>query len=367
MAQYADKLTESHKALLTAYDSFYMNIYPTRRTWGAPEWYYEATKKTAASAELTEDGNGCITGGPINGVPFPLPKNAQEIVINHNVRWRGIGHKERHAVIVSVTRGGELDITKNIDRIFFRWDNPKYTEKDMDNVMWYFKQETLSPPRMAGRVLLVHETLNQNIEARRAWLYSPGQRRVRRAPEYGYDNPFEGTDGMMTVDQNDTYSGSPERYNWKIIGQKEMYIPYNAYRVNSKELKYKDIFTPSHPDPQYLRYELHRVWIIEGALKDNARHLYKRRTYYVDEDSWTIFVGDLYDNQDKLWRIDEGHNFQYYNIPCTWTGWEFHYDLQLGRYVGNWGRNEEPFVPDYTTAPPEEIFDPGALRRSGKR
>jgi hypothetical protein len=367
MAQYADKLTESHKALLKAYDSFYMNIYPTRRTWGAPEWYYEATKKTAANAELVAGGNGFQTGGPIGGVPFPMPTDPVEIIWNHITRWRGIGHSQRHTDIISVTRSGELSITKNIDRIIFRWDNPAYTDKELANVIWYFKQETLSPPRMAGRVLLVHETLNQNAEARRAWLYSPGQRRVRRAPEYGFDNPFEGADGMMTVDQNDTYSGSPERYDWKLIGKKEMYIPYNAYRVNSKDLKYKDIFTPLHPNPQYLRYELHRVWVVEGTLKEGARHLYKRRTMYVDEDSNTIHAVDLYDNRDQLWRIDENHNFQYYDVPCTWTGWEFHYDLQLGRYVGNWGRNENSFIPDYTTSPDEGIFDPGALRRSGKR
>jgi hypothetical protein len=367
MAQYADKLTESHKALLTAYDSFYMNIYPTRRTWGAPEWYYEATKKTAANAELVAGGNGIETGGPIGGIAFPLPKDGLEVIWNHIIRWKGYGHKERQASIISVSRGGELNVTKNIDRVFFKWDHPEYTEKELNNIIWYFKQETLSPPRMAGRVLLVHETLNQAAEARKAWLYSPGQRRVRRAPEYGFDNPYEGSDGLMTIDQNDLFTGSPERYHWKLLGKREMYIPYNAYRANSLNVSNKEFFTPLHPNPKYLRYELHRVWVVDANLKEESRHLYKRRTFYVDEDSNAIAACDLYDNRDKLWRVDENHNFMYYDIPFSWTGWEVHYDLQLGRYVGNWGDNEKTRYPDYTTALDEGVFDPGTLRRSGKR
>ena len=165
------------------------------------------------------------------------------------------------------------------------------TEEELDNVIIFFKEKTVAPARLAGRVLLVHETLDQEKENRKAWVYNPGQRRVRRAPNVAFDNPRSGSDGLMTSDQYDMYNGSPQRYNWELVGKREMYVPYNAYKVHSDKLKYKDYIKPLHADPEYLRYELHRVWVVEATLKEGMRHQYKRRTFYIDEDSWQIVVG----------------------------------------------------------------------------
>ena len=65
----------------------------------------------------------------------------------------------------------------------------------------------MAPARLAGEVLLVQETLDQSIENRRAWVYNPGQRRVRRAPNVAFDNPGTNSDNLRTSDQFDMYNG----------------------------------------------------------------------------------------------------------------------------------------------------------------
>ena len=242
---------------------------------------------------------------------------------------------------------------------------PGTTEEDLDNMAFFYKQTVLSPARLAGGILLVHETLDQIKEPRMAWLYNPGQRRVRRAPNVAYDNPGTASDGMRTTDQMDMFSGATDRYDWKLVGRKEFYIPYNSYYLHSPELKYKDILTALHPNPEYLRYELHRVWVVDATLRDGARHIYKRRTFYIDEDSWHVMVVDQYDNRDQMWRVSEGHCILYYDTFNFWTTLESHVDLQAGRYIVIGLDNEDQMYRtlDFT----KSDFAPSALRREGRR
>jgi Protein of unknown function (DUF1329) len=364
MSEYADKLSEGHKALLKTYpDTYKLNIYQSRRTAAAPQRIYDATKRIAATAKLTADGNG-VTGA-IEGIPFPVPENGLEVIWNHILRWRG-NYVERNVSQAAPTRGGDYTLVKFRDKVSILYSHEGMTEEKMNNIVLYFKQEVVAPARLAGGILLGHETLNQNTEKRKAWLYNPGQRRVRRAPNVAFDNPGTASDGMRTNDQLDMYNGSPERYSWELIGRKEIYVPYNNYKISSPELKYKDILTPVHINQDYPRYELHRVWVVEATLKDDARHIFKRRTFYVDEDSWQILVVDQYDNRDQLWRVSEGMAINYYDVPALWTTLEIHTDLQAGRYLV-FGLDNESNPYDFNTPISDSEFSPSALRREGKR
>jgi uncharacterized protein DUF1329 len=364
MFDYVDKLSEGHKALLKTYPETYkLNIYKTRRTASAPQQIYDATKRIASTAKLTADGNG-VTGA-IGGIPFPLPENGLEVIWNHLLRWRG-NYIERHIAQVAPTRSGDYTLVKLIEKISVLYHQEGMTEEKMNNIIFSFKQEVVGPARLAGTIFLGHETMNQNKEKRKTWIYNPGQRRVRRAPNVEFDNPGTASDGMRTNDQLDMYNGSPERYNWKLIGKKEIYVPYNNYKISNSDLKYKDIITPLHINQDYPRYELHRVWVVDATLKDNARHIFKRRTFYIDEDSWQVLIVDQYDNRDQLWRVSEGMSMNYYDVPVLWTTLEVHTDLQAGRYLVFGLDNEsEPY--DFDTVIPDSEFSPSALRREGKR
>lgn len=364
MAQYADQLNAGQMEMLKNYPDFKMKIYPTRRSSSVPARIYEATKKNATTVALIEGGNG-LTGGT-GGYPFPIPQNGLEVIWNHVTRYRG-ETTDRTFAFANPTRSGAYTLGKEHSNVWWRFMAEGMTDDKLNNDLLMFKQELLAPPRDAGRVLLVHDTLDQEKEGRRAWTYNPGQRRVRRAPNIAFDTPGVGSDGQRTTDDYDMYNGSPVRYEWKLIGKKEMYIPYNNYQLHSDQLKYKDIIKPQHLNADYLRYELHRVWVVEANLKDEFRHIYKKRIFYIDEDSWHIAATTKYDNQNKLWRYSEGYLINYYDVPVTWLTAEVHHDLLSGRYQVLYLDNEEKNTFIFDKKFSAKDFSTNALRRSGRR
>ena len=349
--------------MLETYPGLRMPVYPTRRSASVPQRIYDATRKIAATAKLVDGGNG--VAGAVIGIPFPIPKNGLEAIWNHLLRYRG----ETVACTIgqaAVTRGGAYTLVKQSLEIELRYSLPGMTLEKLGNRMILFKQKTLAPARLAGDIVLVHETMNQVREPRNAWTYNPGQRRVRRAPNIAYDNPGTSSDGLRTADQLDMFNGAVDRYDWKLVGKREMYVPYNSYRLHGADLAFTDILKPLHVNPEHLRYELHRVWIVEATLKTGASHIYKRRTFYIDEDSWQILVADIYDNRDQLWRVSEAHAINYYEKPLVWPTLEVHTDLQAGRYLAFGLDNEFPMC-TWDSRLRSRDFTPAALRREGRR
>jgi len=216
-------------------------------------------------------------------------------------------------------------------------------------------------------VLLVHETIDQAKEPRRAWVYNPGQRRVRRAPNVAFDNPGTNADNLRTDDNFDMYNGSPQRYDWKLVGKKEMYVPYNAYHLQDGKLRYTELLRRNHINQDFARYELHRVWVVDSTLKPGQSHIYSRRTLYVDEDSWQILAVDCYDSRGQLWRVQEGHAMNYFNLPSLWTSLELIMDLSNGRYLALGLQSEERGSYDFNVKLTPADFQPSVLERMGIR
>ncbi|MGH8308340.1 MAG: DUF1329 domain-containing protein [Steroidobacteraceae bacterium] len=365
MNQYAGKLTEGHKKLLQTYKGTYkMNVYPTHRSAAFPERIYEATKRVATTAQLAPGGNGVLNA--TIGIPFPIPKEGVELFWNHVLRYRADSAARRFGQ-APVTAGGSYTMVEFKDEFLFQYAQPGMTPEKLDNVIIYFIQETVAPARLAGEILLVHETLDQSKENRRAWIYNPGQRRVRRAPNVAFDNPGTNADNLRTSDQYDIYNGSPERYEWKLVGKKEMYVPYNSYKLHSNTLKYSDILKKNHINQDHARYELHRVWVVDSTLKAGTSHLYARRTLYVDEDSWQILAVDCYDRRGQLYRVQEGHVINYYDVPTLWTTLELVMDLSNGRYLALGLDNEEARTVDFSIKRTVTDYQPQVLQRRGVR
>jgi hypothetical protein len=364
VAQYAGKLTEGHKALFKTYPDYKMVVYPTHRSAAVPDRIYEATKRNAATAKLVPDGNGFT--GAIGGTPFPIPQSGVEVFWNHVTRFRGVGASLQVGQ-APMTSGGGYTLVNFKEQYYFLYYEPGITEAGLDNILLYFTQETTAPARLAGEVLLVQETLDQAKESRRAWIYNPGQRRVRRAPNVAFDNPGTNADNLRTTDQFDMYNGSPQRYDFKLVGKKEMYVPYNSYRLQSEKIKYSELLTKNHINQDLARYELHRVWVVDSTLKPGQNHLYSRRTLYVDEDSWQILAIDCYDARGTLYRVQEGHPINYYELPAINTDLELVMDLSNGRYLALGLQNEEPKSYDYSVKLSAADFQPSVLERRGIR
>jgi hypothetical protein len=365
MGQYANKLTEGHKKLLQTYrNTFKMNVYPTHRSGAAPQRIYDATKRIATTAQLASGGNGVTNAG--EGIPFAIPKSGVEVFWNHVLRYRG-DVIVRQIGQAPVTAGGDYTMVKFRDETMVAYSLPGAKSETLDNIIAYFIQETTSPARLAGEVLLVHETLDQSKENRKAWVYNPGQRRVRRAPNVAFDNPGTNSDNLRTSDQFDMYNGSPQRYDWTLVGKKEMLVPYNSYKLGSNSVKYTDILKKNHINPDLARYELHRVWVVDSKLKPGQSHLYSRRTLYVDEDSWQILAVDCYDSRGQLYRVQEGHVINFYDVPAIWTVLETVYDLSNGRYLALGLDNEESRSRDFSQKRTTADYSVAALQRRGVR
>ncbi len=365
LEHYKDKLTAGQIAMFKTYPgSYQMPVYQTRRTAAAPQWVYDNTLKNATSAKLQEGGDGFSDA--FGGIPFPIPQNGVEAVWNHLARYRGT-HLVQPLNEASVDTNGNFTMYKYQQEVLFNYYDQKSSFAELQNVMFHYFSVALSPPRSAGEVDLVYETMDQVKEPRLAWAYEPGTRRVRRAPTLAYDTPGD-SDGLMTLDSKDMFNGSPDRFDWKLIGKKEIYIPYNNYKMTQAGLAYKDILKPGHLNPVYTRNELHRVWVVEGTLKANARHLYSKRTLYFDEDSWQIVLADQYDGHGELWRVSISYLINYYNLPTIWSAVDVFHDLQSRRYVAQKLDSEEPRGIDFDLPnPPSDYFNPAELRRRGTR
>lgn len=365
--QYRDKLSPGQQALFATHEGYKMDIYPTRRSCGHPQWVYDATRKNATTARLDSDRIYLKSGW--HPILFPIPKDGAEAVWNHIYSFLAEGWIENNAVIAP-TRAGDMTVSQfrlTSRALIF---DPKIESLDeAQGRSTLVVVERLSPARLAGSVVLVHEMVN---DERRAWIYNPGQRRVRRAPTVAYDNPLAGTEGLMTTDQSRMFTGIIGRFDWKLVGKREMLVPYNVFDINHGEgLTYQEILSGQYPRRDLIRYELHRVWVVEGTVAPGKRHLYQKRVMYLDEDTWLAVVQDMYDKQGELWRVQEGFLTHLPEVPtCNLQG-TITYDLVAERYVVDGLKTEEE-PDDYLAGrlgeiPDESFFTPDALRRIGRR
>ncbi len=362
--EYADKLGVGQKALFDKYpDTYFMDVYTSRRTTSFPQRTYDMTAENGKVTTLAENGEGVVNSA--EGFPFPFPENAYELMWNHKLKFKGIGGV-RYNTQVAPTADAKYSVTVIREELLGLYYKEGETSETINNILLYFFQEVESPARLAGNILLVHETLNQQVLPRQAWIYNPGQRRVRRAPNVAYDNPGTASDGLRTNDMTDMFNGAMDRFDWKVIGKQEMYIPYNSYGAHAEGITYDDFIRPGHLNQELMRYELHRVWVVEANLKEGMRHINPKRTFYLDEDSYQIVLIDHFDARGELWRASEAHCINYYDVPTFWSTVEAHYDLQSGRYVTQGLDNTLPVNTFNVELNPSQ-FTPQALRSRGRR
>ena len=364
--EYAEFLSDGQKELFKAYpDTYEMPIYQSRRSASLPQFVYDETAKNAVMAELIQGGNG-VKNAAI-GIPFPIPQNGVEAIWNHILRYRGETVK-RFGGQAPVTASGDYNVIGFDEELIQKYSAKDATREKLleENVISKFKQSVTSPARLAGTALLVHETMDQIREPRQAWTYNTGQRRVRRAPNVAYDAPGTASDGLRTSDDFDMFNGAPDRYNWELKGKQELYVAYNNYHLHSDKVKYEDILKPGHINPDLTRFEKHRVWVVEATLKPEFRHIYQKRVFFIDEDSWQIQVADMYDNRNELYRVGISHGINYYEVPTQWSTLDVYHDLNSRRYLALGLDNEEKMY-EFNVDLKDREFTPEAMRRAGRR
>ncbi|MGK2915837.1 MAG: DUF1329 domain-containing protein, partial [Porticoccaceae bacterium] len=273
--------------------------------------------------------------------------------------------------IAAITSNGAYEVNKLSVQIHWAWSDPNnkietYNPSEPGAGFSYYQLIT-APAKQAGQVVLAKDPIIFVDQFRQAWTYSPGQRRVKRAPQIVYDNPLTSSDGLATTDQKYGFNGPNDRFEWKLEGRQEMYIPYNAYKLHTADIKVKDIITKEGRLNQDLaRYELHRVWKLVGTLREGTSHDYGKRVFYLDEDSWWLSIMDGYDRRNELWRYYELHPVTYTDTGFMAATIENQYDMNAGRMV-ILGLDNEDGAPDFTWRAEPSYFTPGSIRRGGVR
>jgi len=364
--QYAQHLTEGQLAMFKRYpDSYRMQVYEGRREFAYPEEVCERAKWNALNAEIVDDGLG-YSG--LGFIPFPIPQNAMEVLWNHQLPFREWTQDEIRD-IAAVTASGSIGWGRARGRCLSPSNDlsPGVRSSTSDPVSAYCITETLLPQTERGNISLAHEPYNYRQGARTAWSYNTGTRRVRLAPGYGYDQPLGGSNGLMTIDEDRLFNGAPDRYDWKLVGKQEIYIPANGYKLQGKEVRYDQLLQPNHPDPQFLRYELRRVWVLEATVKAGARHLYGKRRLYLDEDTWHAVMADNYDSRGVLWKHAILNYYYHPDISAWMSGTSFFHDLNSGGYIGYALTNERERAGILNRGDmPASMFTPDRLRAMGR-
>jgi hypothetical protein len=342
--KYAEQLTPGQQSVFKANPDYKMDVYPTHRSCAFPDFVVENTRRNVKEAKLGADGNS-LASGVLPGLPFPATDNGLEAIWNHLLRYTGIGYDTPVVrTLVSPRPGSDTWIDTITDTTMFFPLNKKGAHKPTDFGATFLDGyvKFITPAAMAGQAMVQRSIFAEQQET---YFYFPGQRRVRRMPTYAYDAPMLGFENQMMVDASFTFNGNPDRYDWKLVGAKNMLMPYNAFAMYDNELKVSEVAGPKSVTQKARRYELHKVYVVEATVKSGLRHSAPKRTFFLDADTYLALVADDYDAQGKLWKHRESYAMPVHELQgaCALVPYA-QYDLQSGRYFLDFVTAETPAV-----------------------
>jgi hypothetical protein len=365
VAQYADKLPEGARALFARFPDYRMTVYPTRRSAAAPQSVYDAIFRNATRAHAASEGIAYGIEGAAGGIPFPIPKNGFEVMWNHLLAFWGPA-RETHISTYVISAAGDIDRTAAYREVAdFPYYYPGATPENFGN--YYFKtlRVTDAPAVKFGEGYLAWQPINTERYKFAAWRYIPGERRARRGPSLSYDTPDPDASGFETLDEYYLFFGGLDRYDFKLVGKTEMYVPYNNNRLYT--LPVNQVLGRNHANPDALRYELHRVWVVEATLAAGKHHIAPKRRFYIDEDTWFAVYAESWDEDGHLWKFGHATMYVVPDLPAVILGSQFIYDLTLGGYVYGFAFNGDPLQYKVTPPHPATALTPEALVSQGAR
>ena len=332
--KYADKL-DAQVELFKKFPNYRMDIYPTHRTTVLPKHYLDNTLKNATSCKTDPAGNALE--GCYGGVPFPIAKTGAEMMWNHLFTWNGYFNKANFmSYVVSADGTVTLQSINEAYQKYPMFDPTRTTPAKPDDVFWGYRSDLTAPARRRGEKLLILDAVDNLRVGRRVWQYIPGQRRVKLAPDLAYDTPNPNGGGALAIDEAKGFLGALDRYEWKLIGKKEKFIMSNNFKVEDFHVcPVEKLYTKGFPNPDCVRWELRRVWQVEGKLRPGFRHIYPRRVLYWDEDGYAGGTSENYDASGHLYRFITVISYPYYDATGFDSGATFGIDLQTGVWASN--------------------------------
>lgn len=363
MEQHADKLSDGQKAMLKKFpDTYRIDVYPTRRTAAAPQWVYDNTLKNATRAVMKGD----VVDGAYGGIPFPIPKAGIEVMWNHILRWRGTS-VDINITQYQLTSDGKSVLTTDgliNQQMPYYFQDGNLDQFAKSSEYWMVRLINAGPPIRAGEAIAGRVNLDGGKD--QAWVYLTGQRRVRKLPNPCCDTPTPSTAGVMSFDEVEVWQGRLDRFDWKLVGKREMYIPYNGNKLLQPKTD-AEVIVKNHLNPDHVRWEQHRVWVVEAALRSGQRHQAPKSRYYCDEDTWICVLGDRWDANGQLWKTLWAQTFLAPDLPGTVVGAFGFTELTSGQgFAGNLNNSK---AAQYVVKPrfADRVFTPDAMAGEGVR
>jgi hypothetical protein len=357
-AQYAAELPEGALALFRSFPDYRMRIYPTHRGAAFPAAVTDAIRQNATRAQAGPAGISTGVANAAGGIPFPIPTNGAEIVWNHLLAFWGVA-REAHVGTYIASGDGTIQQTAGYREVT---DFPYYETTDPDAAgRYYFKTRRLqdAPPSAVGQAYIAWQPLDVARDRYVAWRYLPGEHRARKAPSLSYDTPDPDASGYEELDDYYLFFGGPDRYTWRIAAKRDMFIPYNNDALNRTAPRV--VMGPRHVNQDLMRYERHRVWIVEGTLAPGKSHVAPRRRLMIDEDTWLAVYAEAWDDSGHLWKFSEATMMSLPQVPTTIIGGQFVYDLLQGGYVYDFALGGPGDYLRVTKPHPAATFEPDAL------
>jgi len=357
VGEHAKYLPEGQRALFAAHPDYRMMIYPSHRTASLPQSVYDNIFANATRAHAGSGGIGAGVAGAAGGIPFPIPKNGAEVVWNHLLAFWGPAREDRIRNYF-VAPDGTLTMTNDYREVIdFPYYAPGATPESVGGYAYKRREISDGPANLAGRGYLLWQPLDIAKDPVQAWQYLPREHRVRKSPLLSHDTPTPDGAGIESFDDYYLFSGPPDRYDFSIVGKAEMYVPYNNDRFYQRPIP--EIAGRHFVDPAALRYEMHRVWIVDGVLARGQHHLVPHRRLYIDEDSWFAVYAEGWDQDGKLWKFSHGTMKLLPELPAMVLGSQITYDLQSGGYFLGFTFGEQGLVPTEPHDP--SLFTPESL------
>lgn len=332
LAQHAAKLSPGQLELFKKLPGYRMDVYPTRRSCGAPDFVVANTRSNVGFAQLDGDGLA-LREAHVPGIPFPMPKSGAEVMWNMKMRYRGVGFDMAKTISgISPRQGGGEWLRTSTDWFAYTpWGakgSALFSSFDHLEMATYFSYN--EPAALAGQAGVVTTKAGEQATT---FYYFPGQRRVRRMPSYSYDAPQIGLDNQYTIDESNVFFGPMDRFDWKLVGKQELLVPYNAFGAYDGSARIEDVAKQDFIAPESRRYELHRVWVVEANVRQGMRHQAPKRVFYIDEDSWNGLMAVDYDKQGQIWKVREGFTIPVYETGACDMEAQVQYNLVDGRYL----------------------------------
>jgi len=335
VSRYAEHLTEAQIVALQTVPGYRMDVYPSHRTCNIDPVYAERSRQNATEARIGADG-WSLEHARTAGVPFPIPQSGVQALYNSRFRPQGIGYVFDKGTTMISPRPGSREFTAYAWHLVTYLSSQRADKASVESdgaIEFYVHYAFAEPAAMRGQAFIGISYVNKSLES---YYYFPGQRRVRRMPNYVFDAPVVGFENQYLNDEQLMLWSTLDRFEYRLLGKKEIYIENNALRMLDFDASPAQVFGKSFVDPAYRRFELHRVWVVDAKLKPGTNHLVPHRVYYLDEDSWSIAAVTEYDQKGRIWKLLESSLIPIWELggSCGYMAYTI-WDLLGGRYVAD--------------------------------